>query len=203
MIRPPFQRRKGAFSFVPLTIGDNVYIGKGCVIQAAAIGSNVHVGAGAIISRRCILKDCCRIEAGTVLAPDTIVPPFAIFAGTPGRLVGELPVDLPRQARALAEARYRGFAPQSKAWLLRGPPGAAANPAGWVQSVRLRYGLLVLFELFRAFASGRRAGSCKLLPEDDETRQLLDDSAAVVVAAAFQALSSSAPRAMRQIVRFL
>lgn len=34
--------------------------------------------------RRCLLKDCCRIEDGTVLAPDTIVPPFCVFGGSPG-----------------------------------------------------------------------------------------------------------------------
>ena len=28
VIRPPFQMRKGNYSFIPLTIGDNVFIGK-------------------------------------------------------------------------------------------------------------------------------------------------------------------------------
>ena len=34
--------------------------------------------------RRCVLKDCCRIEDGAVLPPDTVVPPFTIFGGNPG-----------------------------------------------------------------------------------------------------------------------
>ena len=41
--------------------------------------------------RRCILKDCCYIADNTVLAPETVVPCFARFAGSPGRFVGELP----------------------------------------------------------------------------------------------------------------
>ncbi len=35
-------------------------------------------------SRRCILKDCCKIADNTILAPDTVVPPFTLFSGSPG-----------------------------------------------------------------------------------------------------------------------
>jgi hypothetical protein len=35
-------------------------------------------------SKRCILKDCCEVREGTVLSPDTVVPPFAVFSGSPG-----------------------------------------------------------------------------------------------------------------------
>ena len=31
--------------------------------------------------RRCVLKDCCRIEDNTVLPPETVVPPFAVMSG--------------------------------------------------------------------------------------------------------------------------
>jgi hypothetical protein len=34
--------------------------------------------------RRCILKDCCAIADNTVLAPETVVPPFTLFGGNPG-----------------------------------------------------------------------------------------------------------------------
>ena len=31
-----------------------------------------------------MLKDCCKIEDNTVLAPETVVPPFTVFSGSPG-----------------------------------------------------------------------------------------------------------------------
>ncbi len=37
------------------------------------------------------MKDCCKIADGTILPPDTVVPPFTFFAGVPGRMVEELP----------------------------------------------------------------------------------------------------------------
>lgn len=36
------------------------------------------------------MKDCCKILPGTVLAPDTTVPPFTVFGGNPGSIVEEL-----------------------------------------------------------------------------------------------------------------
>ncbi len=38
-------------------------------------------------SARCILKDCCHIEPGTVLAPDTVIPPYALVRGVPGQYI--------------------------------------------------------------------------------------------------------------------
>ena len=34
--------------------------------------------------RRSVLKDCCAIADNTVLPPETVVPPFTIFSGSPG-----------------------------------------------------------------------------------------------------------------------
>jgi hypothetical protein len=31
-----------------------------------------------------MLKDCCRVMDGAVLAPDAVVPPFALVEGKPG-----------------------------------------------------------------------------------------------------------------------
>ena len=34
-----------------------------------------------------MLKDCCAIADNTVLAPETVVPPFTLFSGSPGETV--------------------------------------------------------------------------------------------------------------------
>ena len=38
--------------------------------------------------RRSVLKDCCAIADNTVLPPETVVPPFTIFSGSPGNCFG-------------------------------------------------------------------------------------------------------------------
>lgn len=41
--------------------------------------------------RRCVLKDCCYIEDGAVVPPETVVPSFTRFAGNPAKCVEDLP----------------------------------------------------------------------------------------------------------------
>ena len=38
-----------------------------------------------------VIKDCVRIEDGTVIAPNTVIPAFSLVAGRPGVVVEELP----------------------------------------------------------------------------------------------------------------
>ena len=46
--------------------------------------------------RRCVLKDCCKILDNTVLPPETVVPPFTVFAGCPGTWCPYIEVSLTR-----------------------------------------------------------------------------------------------------------
>ena len=41
--------------------------------------------------RRCVLKDCCYIEDNSVLPPETVVPTFTRYSGSPAKRAGELP----------------------------------------------------------------------------------------------------------------
>ena len=78
-------------AFLPMTIGDNVYIGSDTILNAASIGSYVYIGQNCVIGRHCVLKDCCLIADNTVLPQGTVVPAFAIYSGSPGLFSGELP----------------------------------------------------------------------------------------------------------------
>ena len=112
VLRPPYKRFKGraGFAFFPQTVGDNVCIGAGAVVEAAYVGTNVRIGADAVVGKRCILKDCCRVEAGTVLPPDSVVPPFSVVGGgVPGRIVEELPECAPAVFETAARENYRAF----------------------------------------------------------------------------------------------
>jgi len=91
VIRPPFKRFSKGVAFFPCMIGDHVYIGEGSVISSAQIGSYVHIGRNVVIGQRCVLKDCCQIADNSVLPPDTVVANFSLYAGSPARLVQDLP----------------------------------------------------------------------------------------------------------------
>ena len=70
------------------TIGSYVYIGKNCVIVSQCCQSPPHplTPSHPPQSRSCILKDCCKVADNAVLPPETVVPPFSIFTGSPGVL---------------------------------------------------------------------------------------------------------------------
>ncbi|KAF8545475.1 trimeric LpxA-like protein [Trichophaea hybrida] len=88
VLRPPGKTHRG---FYPMKLGDHVFIGEGAVVEAAMVGSFVHIGAGSVIGKFSIIKDCVRIEEGTVVAPNTVIPPFSRVAGRPGVVIEELP----------------------------------------------------------------------------------------------------------------
>lgn len=82
---------RSAFTFMPLRIGDHVFVGAGTVVQAASIGSHVHIGAKVAVGEFAIIKDYVRILDGTIVPPHMVIPSFSIVAGQPARLIGEVP----------------------------------------------------------------------------------------------------------------
>ncbi len=62
-------------------------------------------------AKRSILKDCCIIEDGTVIPPDTVVPAFAVMSGNPGRQVGEAPEAMEDLMTEYTRSFYRHFKP--------------------------------------------------------------------------------------------
>ncbi|KAM0733243.1 Dynactin subunit 5 [Formica fusca] len=91
VIRPPFKKFSRGVAFFPLTMGNHVFVGERAVVNAALVGSYVYIGKNAIIGRRSVLKDCCYIEDGAVVPPETIVPSFTRYAGSPATCIEELP----------------------------------------------------------------------------------------------------------------
>ena len=80
-----------AFTFLPLRIGDHVFIGPSTIVEAASIGSHVHVGEDVIVGKFAIIKDYVRVLDGTIIPDNMVIPSFSIVAGQPARVVGEIP----------------------------------------------------------------------------------------------------------------
>ncbi|RUS25293.1 trimeric LpxA-like protein [Jimgerdemannia flammicorona] len=125
IIRPPYKTYKGIFSYYPMKIGDHVTIGEGSIVEAATIGSFVHIGKNCVIrstrgtdffyivsaafprrdGRFAIVKDCCCIADNTIIPPNTVVPSFSVYEGSPGIFKDELP----ECAQELYESKTKDF----------------------------------------------------------------------------------------------
>jgi len=79
------------FTYLPLRLGDHVFVGEGAVIQAATVGSHVHIGREVVVGEFAIIKDYVRVLDGAVIPPNMVIPSFSIVAGQPARIVGEVP----------------------------------------------------------------------------------------------------------------
>ncbi|KAK3377630.1 trimeric LpxA-like protein [Podospora didyma] len=90
-LRPSGRLYKGAFTYMPLRMGDHVFVGAGSVVQAASIGNHVHIGAKVVVGELAIIKDYVRVLDGSVIAPNMVIPSFSIVAGQPARVIGEVP----------------------------------------------------------------------------------------------------------------
>lgn len=73
----PEQRRKGMETALPITIGNNVWIGMGAkILPGVEIGDNAVIGAGAVVTKS--------VEANCV------------YAGVPARLIDTIPSSKPK-----------------------------------------------------------------------------------------------------------
>uniref|UniRef100_A0A7S3NH08 Dynactin subunit 5 n=1 Tax=Aureoumbra lagunensis TaxID=44058 RepID=A0A7S3NH08_9STRA len=94
-------------SYLPMTIGSHVRIGRCTLVEAAWIGLGVRIGPGAVIGKCCIIKDFCVIAAGAILPDDSVCAPLSIVAGVPARTVGFVSPGATAERRREAEMHIR------------------------------------------------------------------------------------------------
>ncbi len=89
-----------------VTIGDNVHIGHGAVINCRRIGSNVLIGMNATLLHDAEIGNFCVIGAGCLVPHEMKIPDRSFVTGIPGRVKGEA-------------------SPQQLWWVREGPQGYA------------------------------------------------------------------------------
>ena len=109
VLRPTYTKTKGKLKYVQLSFGDYVFVDKNSIICAHKIGNNVHIGKNCIIGHRSILKDNCKILDNSILAADTVVPPFSVYGGRPATYIGELPETIGLIHKELSLNYYKNF----------------------------------------------------------------------------------------------
>ena len=92
VLRPPSKLHRGVWSHHPLKMGDGVFVGPGCVVEAASVGSNVWIGKGAVVGKMALLRDNVRVLEGTVIPAGMVVGVGSVVGGRPARIVGEVGV---------------------------------------------------------------------------------------------------------------
>lgn len=73
-----------------VTIGENVQIGHGAVINCRSIGKHVLIGMNATVLHDSEIGNYCVIGAGTVVSQGMKIPDRSFVAGVPGRIKGEV-----------------------------------------------------------------------------------------------------------------
>ena len=101
--------------FSDFTVGDFTTIGEQALVEARTVGEGVYIGKKAIIGRGSVLKDFCWICDGAVLPPLSMVPNFAIMAGCPAVVVGELPEATSEFAVERCKRLYEAFRSKASA----------------------------------------------------------------------------------------
>ncbi len=70
----------------PLTVGNGVTIGHKCCIHGCTIEDNCLIGMGAIVMDRAVIGEGAIIAAGAVVLEKTVIPPYSLVTGSPGRV---------------------------------------------------------------------------------------------------------------------
>jgi len=73
-----------------VTIGDEVHIGHGAVINCCRIGNNVLIGMNSTILHDAEIGNFCIIGASCLVSQDMKIPDRSFVVGIPGKIKGEV-----------------------------------------------------------------------------------------------------------------
>lgn len=74
----------------PVTIGENVTIGHGCIIHGCEIGDNSLIGMGSIIMNGAVIGRNCIVGAGALVTQNRRVPDNSLLLGNPAIIKREV-----------------------------------------------------------------------------------------------------------------
>ena len=87
----------------PLSIGNGVTIGHKCVIHGCDIEDDCLIGMGSVIMNGARIGRGSIVAAGSVVLENTVVPPFSLVTGIPGRVKTTLKKDVLERIKAPAD----------------------------------------------------------------------------------------------------
>ena len=89
----------------PNVLGCDITVGHSALVHGVRVGDYALIGMGAILLGGCVIGEGAVIGAGAVVLENTIIPPWSLVVGAPGRIVRT--VDKEERLRvALAHASH-------------------------------------------------------------------------------------------------
>ncbi len=73
-----------------VTIGDWVTVGHNVTLHGCVIGDRCLVGMGAVVLNNVQIGEGCIIAAGAVIPENTVIEPYSLVAGVPGKVKKKL-----------------------------------------------------------------------------------------------------------------
>lgn len=74
----------------PLLLGREVSLGHGAVVHGSRVADNVLIGMRATVLNGCSIGSYALIAAGALVRENSTIPPRALVAGVPGRIVRDV-----------------------------------------------------------------------------------------------------------------
>lgn len=71
---------------IPMTVGNGVTVGHRCVIHGCTIEDNCLIGMGAVVMNKAVIGTGSVVGAGAVVLESTIIPPYSLVLGSPGKV---------------------------------------------------------------------------------------------------------------------
>lgn len=93
----------------PVRVGDQVTVGHNAVLHGCTIEDGVLIGISAIILNGAVIGRGSIVAAGALVTQNTIIPPFSLVMGSPGKVVRALSAEETPQASRLPQ-RYTKIA---------------------------------------------------------------------------------------------
>ena len=89
--KPALLRSFQGFQYADFTIGENVYIGQGSIVQSICVGHGTYIGPRSVLGNGSIIGIGCFIEEGSIIPPGCTIPDFQVVRGVPAKCVGDAP----------------------------------------------------------------------------------------------------------------
>lgn len=71
---------------IPLTIGNGVTVGHRSILHGCTIEDGCLIGMGSIVMNHAVIGKGSIIAAGTLVLEKTVIPPYSLVTGSPGRI---------------------------------------------------------------------------------------------------------------------
>ena len=88
IVKPPMKKQNNQMKFVPVEIGNYVFIDKNTIIQAMKIGNYAKIGKDCILGPRVVVGESSIILDGSIVTADTNIAPFSVYGGKPALYMG-------------------------------------------------------------------------------------------------------------------